>query len=100
MLIIGENIHIIAPEVKEAIGKRDTEAIQGLAKAQEHGVAVGTNLGIGHPVDKAQHPDDSIDGCPAIGASHGNDSHEIAVPAPGHPGQGKVRCGPGQVEQG
>jgi 5-methyltetrahydrofolate corrinoid/iron sulfur protein methyltransferase len=34
MLIIGENIHIIAPAVKEAIANRDTEAIQRLAKAQ------------------------------------------------------------------
>ena len=33
MLIIGENIHIIAPEVKEAIANRDAKAIQSLAKA-------------------------------------------------------------------
>lgn len=32
MLIIGENIHIISPHVKEAIGRRDTETIQRLAQ--------------------------------------------------------------------
>jgi 5-methyltetrahydrofolate corrinoid/iron sulfur protein methyltransferase len=38
MLIIGENIHIISPRVKEAIAARDTETIQRLAKSQvEHG---------------------------------------------------------------
>ncbi len=47
MLIIGENIHIIAPEVKEAIGKRDTEAIQGLAKAQVERGAQLLDLNIG-----------------------------------------------------
>ena len=47
MLIIGENIHIIAPEVKEAIANRDTQAMQKLAKAQvEHGAQV-LDLNIG-----------------------------------------------------
>jgi 5-methyltetrahydrofolate corrinoid/iron sulfur protein methyltransferase len=47
MLIIGENIHIIAPEVKEAIANRDTQAMQSLAKAQvEHGAQV-LDLNIG-----------------------------------------------------
>ena len=41
MLIIGENIHIIAPAVKEAIANRDTAAIQTLAKAQ---VDAGTQI--------------------------------------------------------
>ncbi|OFW60667.1 MAG: hypothetical protein A2133_05865 [Actinobacteria bacterium RBG_16_64_13] len=41
MLIIGENIHIIAPAVKEAIVNRDTMAIQRLAKAQvERGAGI------------------------------------------------------------
>jgi len=40
MQIIGENIHIIAPSVKEAVANRDSKAIQSLAKAQiEKGVA-------------------------------------------------------------
>jgi 5-methyltetrahydrofolate corrinoid/iron sulfur protein methyltransferase len=47
MLIIGENIHIIAPEVKEAIANRDTQAMQSLAKSQvEHGAQV-LDLNIG-----------------------------------------------------
>ncbi len=47
MLIIGENIHIIAPEVKEAVANRDTAAIQRLAKAQvEHGAQI-LDLNIG-----------------------------------------------------
>jgi 5-methyltetrahydrofolate corrinoid/iron sulfur protein methyltransferase len=47
MLIIGENIHIIAPEVREAIANRDTAAIQRLAKAQvEHGAQL-LDLNIG-----------------------------------------------------
>lgn len=47
MLIIGENIHIISPEVKEAIATRDTQAIQRLAKSQvEHGARI-LDLNIG-----------------------------------------------------
>ncbi len=47
MLIIGENIHIIAPEVKEAIANRDTQAMQSLARTQvEHGAQV-LDLNIG-----------------------------------------------------
>ena len=34
MLIIGENIHIISPHIKEAIANRDTAAIQKLVLEQ------------------------------------------------------------------
>ena len=47
MLIIGENIHIIAPAVKEAIANRDTAAIQTLAKAQVDAGAQILDLNIG-----------------------------------------------------
>jgi 5-methyltetrahydrofolate corrinoid/iron sulfur protein methyltransferase len=47
MLIIGENIHIIAPPVKEAIANRDTAAIQKLAKAQVDAGAQILDLNIG-----------------------------------------------------
>ena len=47
MLIIGENIHIIAPRVKEAIGTRDAKAIQQLALAQVKGGAHVLDLNIG-----------------------------------------------------
>lgn len=47
MLIIGENIHIIAPAVKEAIAARDTAAIQKLAKEQVDGGAQILDLNIG-----------------------------------------------------
>jgi 5-methyltetrahydrofolate corrinoid/iron sulfur protein methyltransferase len=47
MLIIGENIHIIAPAVKEAIANRDTAAIQRLAKAQVDAGAEILDLNIG-----------------------------------------------------
>ena len=47
MLIVGENIHIIAPKVKRMIRKRDTEALQQLTKAQvEHGAGI-LDLNIG-----------------------------------------------------
>lgn len=47
MLIIGENIHIIAPRVKEAIAARDTAAIQKLAREQvDHGAHI-LDLNIG-----------------------------------------------------
>ena len=41
MLIIGENIHIISPRVKEAIEQRDAAFIQGLARQQ---VAAGAGM--------------------------------------------------------
>lgn len=41
MLIVGENIHIIAPKVKRMINERDAEALQALAKAQ---VEQGANI--------------------------------------------------------
>jgi 5-methyltetrahydrofolate corrinoid/iron sulfur protein methyltransferase len=47
MLIIGENIHIIAPNVKDAFANRDTEGIQRLAKTQvDHGAQI-LDLNIG-----------------------------------------------------
>lgn len=47
MLIIGENIHIISPRVREAVANRDTEAIQSLALSQvEHGAQI-LDLNIG-----------------------------------------------------
>jgi 5-methyltetrahydrofolate corrinoid/iron sulfur protein methyltransferase len=47
MLIIGENIHIISPHVREAIGQRDTASVQRLAKEQvEHGAGM-LDLNIG-----------------------------------------------------
>lgn len=47
MLIIGENIHIIAPDVKQAIANRDTKAMQSLAKAQVDLGAQVLDLNIG-----------------------------------------------------
>lgn len=47
MLILGENIHIIAPEVKEAIANRDTQAMQNLAKLQVDRGAQILDLNIG-----------------------------------------------------
>lgn len=47
MLIIGENIHIIAPTVKKAIAERDTATIQRLAKAQADKGADILDLNIG-----------------------------------------------------
>jgi 5-methyltetrahydrofolate corrinoid/iron sulfur protein methyltransferase len=47
MLIIGENIHIIAPAVKEAIANRDTAAIQRLARAQVDAGAEILDLNVG-----------------------------------------------------
>lgn len=47
MLLIGENIHIISPEVREAIASRDTKTIQHLAMMQvEHGAQI-LDLNIG-----------------------------------------------------
>jgi len=47
VFIIGENIHIIAPRVKEAINNRDTKAIQELALAQVRAGASAIDLNIG-----------------------------------------------------
>jgi 5-methyltetrahydrofolate corrinoid/iron sulfur protein methyltransferase len=47
VLIIGENIHIIAPEVKEAIAARDSVTVQRLAKEQVDGGAQMLDLNIG-----------------------------------------------------
>ncbi len=47
MFIIGENIHIIAPRVKEAINNRDTKAIQDMALAQVRAGATTVDLNIG-----------------------------------------------------
>jgi len=45
--IIGENIHIIAPRVKEAIANRDTKTIQEMALAQVRAGASCIDLNIG-----------------------------------------------------
>ncbi|HMK93655.1 MAG TPA: dihydropteroate synthase [Thermoleophilia bacterium] len=47
MLIIGENIHIIAPRVKEAIERGDKAAIQDLARRQVEAGAGILDLNIG-----------------------------------------------------
>ncbi len=47
MLLIGENIHIIAPRVKEAIEGRDKTAIQDLARRQVEAGAAVLDLNIG-----------------------------------------------------
>ncbi len=47
MLIIGENIHIISPHIKEAIANRDTAAIQKLALEQAAAGAGILDLNIG-----------------------------------------------------
>jgi len=47
MLIIGENIHIISPEVKDIIAARDVAGIQRLALAQVNGGAAMLDLNIG-----------------------------------------------------
>jgi 5-methyltetrahydrofolate corrinoid/iron sulfur protein methyltransferase len=47
MLIVGENIHIIAPTVKKAIAERDTATIQRLARAQAEKGADILDLNIG-----------------------------------------------------
>lgn len=52
MLIIGENIHIIAPKIKEAVANRDTAYIQKVALAQWNAGAQVIDLNIG-PQKKA-----------------------------------------------
>jgi len=47
MLIIGENIHIISPRVRNAISNRDSATIQQLAKAQVEKGAQFLDLNIG-----------------------------------------------------
>lgn len=47
MLIIGENIHIIAPRVKQAVQDRDTAAMQKLAVSQVEAGAHLLDLNIG-----------------------------------------------------
>ena len=54
MLIIGENIHIISPSVKEAIEGRDAAYIQRLARQQVDAGAGLLDLNIG-PQRKAGH---------------------------------------------
>ena len=54
MLIIGENIHIIAPPVKAAIEARDTKAIQAMALRQVEAGAGVLDLNIG-PQKKLGH---------------------------------------------
>lgn len=47
MYIIGENIHIIAPRVKQAIADRDTKTIQEMALSQVNAGAAAVDLNIG-----------------------------------------------------
>ena len=47
MLIIGENIHIIAPPVKAAIEARDAKTIQAMALRQVEAGAAILDLNIG-----------------------------------------------------
>jgi cobalamin-dependent methionine synthase I len=47
MVIIGENIHVIAKEVSTAIRERDAKVIQDLAKAQTEGGADYIDLNVG-----------------------------------------------------
>jgi 5-methyltetrahydrofolate corrinoid/iron sulfur protein methyltransferase len=47
VLLIGENIHIIAPRVKDAIERRDRTAIQDLARRQVEAGAAVLDLNIG-----------------------------------------------------
>ena len=47
MLVIGENIHIIAPKVKRMLAERDEAALQALAKAQVEAGAGILDLNIG-----------------------------------------------------
>jgi 5-methyltetrahydrofolate corrinoid/iron sulfur protein methyltransferase len=47
VLLIGENIHIIAPRVKDAIERRDKAAIQDLARRQVEAGAAVLDLNIG-----------------------------------------------------
>jgi 5-methyltetrahydrofolate corrinoid/iron sulfur protein methyltransferase len=47
VFIIGENIHIIAPRVRQAIANRDTAAIQEMALAQVRAGASAIDLNIG-----------------------------------------------------
>jgi len=47
MLIVGENIHIIAPKVKRMIAERDEKALQELARAQVEAGAGILDLNIG-----------------------------------------------------
>ena len=54
MLIIGENIHIIAPPVKAAIEARDAKTIQDMAVAQVEAGAAIVDLNIG-PQKKLGH---------------------------------------------
>ena len=54
MLIIGENIHIIAPPVKAAIEARDAKTIQAMAVAQVEAGAGIVDLNIG-PQKKLGH---------------------------------------------
>jgi 5-methyltetrahydrofolate corrinoid/iron sulfur protein methyltransferase len=54
MKIIGENIHIISPRVKEAVAERDIKFFQELAVAQVEAGADALDLNIG-PQKKAGH---------------------------------------------
>jgi len=47
MLIVGENIHIISPRVKQAFAQRDTKFVQDLAQKQVAAGAKALDLNIG-----------------------------------------------------
>ena len=47
MIIVGENIHVIAKEVSIAVRERDTKVIQDLARAQTEGGADYIDLNVG-----------------------------------------------------
>ncbi|MGQ9767777.1 MAG: hypothetical protein ACUVSS_10730 [Anaerolineae bacterium] len=47
MKIIGENIHILSPRVKEALANRDRKFFQDLAVRQVEGGAWAIDLNIG-----------------------------------------------------
>lgn len=47
MYIIGENIHIISPRVRQAVEERDAKFIQNLARRQVEGGAWAVDLNIG-----------------------------------------------------
>ena len=54
MKIIGENIHIVSPKVKEALAEQNLKFFQDLAVAQVEGGATYVDLNIG-PQKKAGH---------------------------------------------
>jgi len=60
MIIIGENIHVIAREVSTAIRERDVKVIQDLTKAQAQAGADYIDLNVGPMKDRLQGTNASI----------------------------------------